>query len=735
MKQVAIYGKGGIGKSTISSHLSAALAVQGKRVVQVGCDPKHDSTRLLTGGDKIITVLDYLKITPPDQCDLKDIMVWGFAGVGCIEAGGPEPGVGCAGRGILTTFELLERLGLRQLGFDLAVYDVLGDVVCGGFAVPLRHEYADQVYIVTSGEFMSLYAANNILRGLKNYDGDGKRAAGLIPNLRGGEEEMDRIKRFSWAVQLPLCGIFPRSNEFAWAEQQGCTLVEGYPASDLTWQFFSLARQVAENVSLFPACPLSDGQLEEIVLGREKRVHGLPLKEPAQEKALCAEEILPVQSNSGLPKFFSKNVLLREPLHGCAFNGAVNILIQIRDGVTVAHGPKSCAHISYQTITSVGRRALFEKGMVLPVQISPPLISSDMDEGVMVFGGLEELKTKIAELRQDKPAAIFVVTTCPAGIIGEDVDRLADPGGEGKSPVIPLKADGNITGDYLQGVIMAYVQTAKSLVNRDLTPEEDLVNIIGEKTIARNTEKNFTVVRGMLDSLGLAVNCRFLCRTSREEVGRLLRGKINLLSHGDFMGRTLKRFLETEFKMKFLDRPFPVGFRETEEWLGELAGFFHKEEKVEAIVQKHRAIYRARLADLKPILEHKRLLVITFNHDIDWILEPILDLGMEIVKIGILNYSQDFLFRTRFAGTLPVEESYSERKRKRDLKILEPDLVLSNYTSSEMESACFSDTIPLCPDVGFLSGLELAERWAGLFKLKLSEGWKKDGRWFKKYQS
>ncbi|MEL7564915.1 MAG: nitrogenase component 1 [Dehalobacterium sp.] len=383
MKQIAIYGKEGIGKSTISSHLSAGLAVQGKKTVQIGCDPKHDSTRLLTGGEKITTVLDYLKITPPDQCELRDIMVWGFGGIGCIEAGGPEPGFGCAGQAILTAFELLERLGLKQLGFDLAIYDVLGDVVCGGFAVPLRNEYADQVYIVTSGEFMSIYAANNILRGLKNYDGDRKRAAGLILNLRGGEDEIERAERFSQVVRLPVCEAFPWSNEFSWAEQQGCTLVEKSPASVLTRKFFTLARQIAENTRLFPACPLSDNELEKIVLNRQGRVVQVYLpKGPARENILCLEKALPDQENNGGSKLFSKNMLLREPLHGCAFNGAVNILIQIQDGITVAHGPASCAHISYQTNTSIGRRALFEKGMVLP------LISPHMHEEVIVFGGL-----------------------------------------------------------------------------------------------------------------------------------------------------------------------------------------------------------------------------------------------------------------------------------------------------------------------------------------------------------
>ena len=182
MKEIAIYGKGGIGKSTLSSNISAALSMAGKKVLQIGCDPKHDSTRLLMGGKRITTVLDYIKCVNPTDYKTEDILTCGFCGTGCIEAGGPTPGVGCAGRGIITAFELIDKLHIKEQ-YDTIVYDVLGDVVCGGFAVPIRREYADTVFLVTSGEYMSIYAANNILRGIKNYDGQERRVAGILLSL------------------------------------------------------------------------------------------------------------------------------------------------------------------------------------------------------------------------------------------------------------------------------------------------------------------------------------------------------------------------------------------------------------------------------------------------------------------------------------------------------------------------------------------------------------------------
>ena len=202
MVRIAVYGKGGIGKSTMSSNLTAALSDNGYKVLQIGCDPKHDSTRLLLGGEVKSTILDYMKDTPPGERRLDDVVSEGYKGCLCAEAGGPEPGVGCAGRGIISSFDLLNDLGIDSIERDVTLYDVLGDVVCGGFAVPLRNEYAEVIYIVSSGEFMSIYAANNILKGICNYDPD--RVGGIIFNSRGDPEEDNRIRKFSEAVDIPI---------------------------------------------------------------------------------------------------------------------------------------------------------------------------------------------------------------------------------------------------------------------------------------------------------------------------------------------------------------------------------------------------------------------------------------------------------------------------------------------------------------------------------------------------
>ncbi|MGI6435867.1 MAG: nitrogenase component 1 [Syntrophomonadaceae bacterium] len=726
MKQIAIYGKGGIGKSTIAAHLSAALSQLGLKVMQVGCDPKHDSTRLLTGGRDIVTVLDYIKSTSPDRWKSEDIVVPGFGGVWCVEAGGPEPGVGCAGRGILTTFDLLKRLGIMDESLDVVIYDVLGDVVCGGFAVPLRQEYANEVYIVTSGEFMSLYAANNILRGLQNYEGL-PRLGGLIFNHKGLAAEEQRVARFAAAVSLPICAIIPRSDDFAVAEQKACTLFES-SHSTLDSLFAGLAERMMGEHSLYPALPLQPERLEEMVLRRPQTQRSRSIR-----KHTGVTDKAPYMAEPGAAPLLSLNVRRREPLHGCAFNGAVNVAVQVQDAITVAHGPRSCAHFSYQTITSAARKSLFERGVALPVQIIPPLLSSDMSEGRMIFGGIKELRQQLMEIKKDLPAAIFVATTCPAGIIGDNLEQIMDLDDPTGTRLIPLPVDGNISGDYLQGMISAYADIARGLMRTDLKAEPDLVNIIAEKTIASVTERNLETISELLGQIGVSVNCRFICRTTVEEIANFNKAGLNLLAYDDYMGLMMRDFLKETFQARFFDDAFPTGFTETAGWLRKLAAFFGRAERVDDIVNRHQEAYRTGIEKLRPTLKGKRLMVVTYNHDIDWILEPALDLGMEIVQVGILNYSQDNRFRSRFLGQFPLIEKYPQERRLEDIEARQPDIFLSNHALSNFASPVFTDVIPLCPPVGFFSGLELAQRWTQIFRNNINEGWKKDEALFRKY--
>lgn len=248
MRKIAIYGKGGIGKSTTASNLSAALSTMGYRVMQIGCDPKSDSVKNLMNGRRIPTVLDRLREKGNDPIALEDIVFEGFNGVLCVEAGGPTPGIGCAGRGIITAFEKLDELGAKKkYRPDVIIYDVLGDVVCGGFAMPIRNGYAKDVFIVTSGEMMALYAASNIVRAISNFKERGyARCSGLILNERRVENERELVDKVACEIGTEVISFIPRDPAVQIAENQGKTVIEALPDSMQTKAYLSLARQVLE---------------------------------------------------------------------------------------------------------------------------------------------------------------------------------------------------------------------------------------------------------------------------------------------------------------------------------------------------------------------------------------------------------------------------------------------------------------------------------------------------------
>ncbi len=245
MIKIAIYGKGGIGKSTTASNLSAALAQLGMKVMQIGCDPKSDSTNLLTGGIKCPTVLERIRDNDGEVV-LDELVHEGYGGVLCVEAGGPTPGIGCAGRGIITAFEKLEELDAYEVYKpDIVLYDVLGDVVCGGFAMPMRRKYADNVYIVTSGERMSLFAAGNIALAIDNFKARGYASlGGIILNRRNVENETEAVTKLAQDLESRIIADIPRSNDITAAERLNKTVVEAFPDSAVSQIYKDMARRI-----------------------------------------------------------------------------------------------------------------------------------------------------------------------------------------------------------------------------------------------------------------------------------------------------------------------------------------------------------------------------------------------------------------------------------------------------------------------------------------------------------
>jgi nitrogenase iron protein NifH len=263
VKTIAIYGKGGIGKSTTTSNISAALAASGLKVMQIGCDPKSDSTTTLRGGGYIPTILDTLR--EKKNVKASEVVFEGFAGIYCVEAGGPAPGVGCAGRGIITSVELLKQLRVfEELDLDIVVYDVLGDVVCGGFAVPVREGIADHVFTVSSSDFMAIYAANNLFKGIQKYSNNGGALlGGVIANSMNSQYHRAIIDDFVENTKTQVVEYVPRSITVTQSELQGKTTIEAFPDSEQAKVYNKLAERIFNHTDSKVPAPLNDKELHD----------------------------------------------------------------------------------------------------------------------------------------------------------------------------------------------------------------------------------------------------------------------------------------------------------------------------------------------------------------------------------------------------------------------------------------------------------------------------------------
>jgi nitrogenase iron protein NifH len=268
MRQIAIYGKGGIGKSTTTQNTVAGLVSLGRKVMIVGCDPKADSTRLMLHAKAQNTVMDLIRERGTvEDLELSDVLKVGYGGVKCVESGGPEPGVGCAGRGVITAINFLESEGAYTPDLDYVFYDVLGDVVCGGFAMPIREGKAQEIYIVCSGEMMAMYAANNISKGILKYATSGKvRLGGLICNSRNTDCEAELIDALAKRLGTQMIHFVPRDNEVQRAELRRMTVIEYSPEHKQAQEYRELARKIADNKMFVVPKPLQMEELEGLLM-------------------------------------------------------------------------------------------------------------------------------------------------------------------------------------------------------------------------------------------------------------------------------------------------------------------------------------------------------------------------------------------------------------------------------------------------------------------------------------
>ncbi len=733
--QIAIYGKGGIGKSTISANLSAALALRGEKVLQIGCDPKHDSTRLLHHGQRVRTVLDYILNTPEDDQKPGDILMKGYMGCGCVEAGGPRPGMGCAGRGILTSFEFLNKFKVLD-DYGTVVYDVLGDVVCGGFAVPVRPQYAQAVFLVTSGEAMSLYAANNILQGIKNLDGGAGRIAGIIFNSRGPGEDSSRVFDFAKETGLPVCVSIPRSEAFMRAEKTARTVVEADPDSYEAGLFLSLADRLIGGAPLFTAEPLDEDRMERFMRGESAVTTPHSAEQTSatlkRSDAAAGAEKKDIPAPVPAKKRALSDPFSRVPLFGCAYRGAVDLAVHVKDAAVLGHAPKSCTWYAVNGITGYSRRGLFDRGVLYPAFIPQHFSNTDITVQDAVFGGVEHARQKALELVKDGVRTIIAVTACIPGLCGDDLEpvkqELAGLGAE----MYIVHTDGVEAGDYNEGMALCYKTLAQEAVLPGVKPEPDLINIVYEQTWSAKTDDNFQKLKKILDGLGIAVNCRFLTACSIEDIHGFLKAPCSLMARGGKLGEELKAIFESRYGCRFMDGTLPRGFSQSADFARQLGRIYAKEKQAEALIESSRSAYLREMEQLKETFGGKRTMIF-LSEALPWLSEVASDLGLDTIyefapgASGSLSAGWNHRFSADWE-----KDTENFRRAAADNK---PELVLLSDPSVLPDALPGTAviTVPREIGVGYMSGAEEVRRWIKLVGFRPEGRWKYDKHLFEKY--
>lgn len=656
MFQLAVYGKGGIGKSTMSANISLMLAQRGHTVMQIGCDPKHDSTRLLLGGGSQRTVLDYVREVPEGDRRLEDVMVEGSGGVLCIESGGPEPGIGCAGRGILTAFETIGRLGADRVGADVRIYDVLGDVVCGGFAVPLREENADGVIIVTSGEFMALYAANNIMKGIRRFTPERPRLIGIVLNSRGVEGEEETVGRFAAATGTRVIATVPRDRLFASAEAAGRTVCELFPGSDAAKAVGAIVDRIEDVISgagMDIPSPLDDDQLSDLAAGREIR--------PGRRN------IVDLPTCPGCARSTS-----RRQKYSCASCGAVMALARLRDSAVIIHGPRSCAYLMDSAYLSTV--ADLYTGGVYDDPMPDNIYCTCMDDSAAIFGGADSLRGMMESAYADGFREVAVVTTCVSGMIGDDCDAVAR-GFRSSHPDVGttvLSTDGVINGDYLDGTDAAVSELIRS-IDPSVDPVSGEVNLIGASFFDLQCPDAAAELRRMLGVFGLRVNCRLLDDTTMGSVRGFCRGTVDILLNedraSDFEDRVVARLGRSRERVRL-----PTGPYEYAGWLrrmSEVTGI-----PCEAEEDWARSMTSRFMEDHRDVFEGRRIVLSTvIPRNMDWLVDALTDMGAVIVRFGYAKGPDERCGVTaRYRDMLTFD--YGKNGMSEDWDALHPDLLL-----------------------------------------------------------
>ncbi len=624
MDRIAVYGKGGIGKSTVTSNLSFSLSRKGLKVLQVGCDPKCDSTRPLLHGRMQTTVTEYMRAVPPSRRRLDDIVRKGSGGILCVEAGGPSPGVGCAGKGIVGMFSTLERMDWNSLNTDITLFDVLGDVVCGGFAVPMRPEHSDSILIVTSGEYMSLFAANNIMKGSLQFEDGHGRVAGLVLNRRGLEDEDSIVERFSETTGVPVICRLDRSDLFRQSEAEGCTVSEIFPESEASHAFEDLADLIMKMSAsdLSSPTPLTDSQLDALYSG----------------KAIGKGEFVP-EAGRTVPKAGDSIPVLAPRRIGKGPVSAVLEAAKVTDIPVVIHGTPSCGYTMLKEVSDERIDHIISDPEAF-VSSGGNIVCTGITPAGSAFGGTDALRSTLESLITDHDV-VLVVSTCLPGMIGDDCTRIISDIEKERTGKRILFVDANRVDSGFDAHIEV-IRALAGLVDPGNVPIEGYVNIIDDSFIGFDKGSNRRYLGSLLSRMDMMLGPGFLSDCSVGEIIGMRRYGTAVLCE-DTRDNRIVRDILMQRGIRFMDRPLPKGLSQTVEWIKELASLSGREDAIDRTVDSIEREYRDHISGFEDNLSGRSAAILSWRPSSDiWIKEALEDCGCRVSIHSLSGSDNDY---------------------------------------------------------------------------------------------
>ena len=649
---LAIYGKGGIGKSTISANISYVLSSDGSTVLHVGCDPKHDSTRLLTHGIPIRTFSSDVTADP---------IVSGINDISCVECGGAEPGKGCAGKGMEMLFSKI-----AGTVADFRVFDVLGDVVCGGFSLPARKGNSDGVIIVTSGEFMSIFAANNILRGLENIN-PGESVIGLAFNRRGDPGEEAIVHRFADAVGLPIVCDIPRSDLFREAEARGEVLCSIMPDSEEARRLAALAEMIRSGPRRYRPKALPESAMSALAAGRpitEEDLNGCCRKKELKFDGYDSERNLTYTGEMVMP--------------ACTSHGAVDAGMKVRDAAVILHGPRNCAYLMEFAYL---RRSLYGVSEREGMPPEPGLYSTGLDAEGAFKDTDKIIEDAILRAKADGYRHMFLVNSCSAEIMATDPIRVAARMREKLDvDVIPVSPDETFLSSKFGGTFGLLDALIMRMKPRDV--EKGTINLIARSFFGLGKDRVIDSLQEIVSTLGLRVRFCFPDFCTLSQIEDFCAAEYDIqIGFSKFTRRVCERLSEVTGRRLAMEVELPIGISECIEWVRGLAEYDPKLSprlpEAERILNEK---YKGIIDGFRPYVEGKKVVIYcVMVRNLKWYVDALKDMGADIRAVMfndglIINHN----VRVPEYGDVKVMEHMKMCDLKKILKEEDIDMVVTN---------------------------------------------------------